>query len=265
VVVALATLAVGCASGRPTTSPPGTVPTTGPPAPATSAPATTVPATTTLPPATAAPATTTPPPPTAAPVSTLARGSSGPAVTALQQRLSALGYWLGPVDGQFGDATQQAVYALQKAAGISRDGVVGPVTSAALDRGVRPHPRSTAGSVIEIDLRAQLLMLVRSGTLRYALNTSTGGDYVYTSDGVTSVASTPVGHFTVYRQVDGLDISPLGELWRPKYFYAGYAVHGYDYVPPVPVSHGCVRLSNEAINWIWAEGLAPIGTTVWIY
>ncbi len=186
-------------------------------------------------------------------------------MTALQQRLSALGYWLGPADGYVGNATEQAVYALQKAAGIGRDGVVGPVTSAALARGVRPQPRSTSGYVIEISLRSPLLMLVRDGALQYTLTTSTGGGYVYTYQGVTSVANTPVGHFRVYRQVDGLDVSPLGELWRPKYFYSGYAIHGYDSVPPVPVSHGCVRVSNQAIDWMWAQGLAPIGTAVWIY
>ncbi|MDE3086779.1 MAG: peptidoglycan-binding protein, partial [Acidobacteriota bacterium] len=45
-------------------------------------------------------------------------GMSGPQVLAVQQRLQSLGYWLGTPDGTFGDATQQAVYALQKAAGI---------------------------------------------------------------------------------------------------------------------------------------------------
>ena len=285
-----------CAKARPTGSPPGTVPTNGAVAttvPATTVPATTVPASTTSGPTTApasttsgpttAPATTAPPtnapatttPATTAPAtatttlppptSTLSIGSKGPAVAALQSRLSSLGYWLGAVDGNFGDATQQAVYALQKASGLARDGVVGPATSAALAAGTVPHPRSTSGYVIEIDLRSNLLMMVRDGALSYVLNTSTGGGYSYTSEGVTSVAVTPAGHFRIYRQVDGLDISPLGELWRPKYFYSGYAIHGYASVPPVPVSHGCVRVSNAAINWIWAEGLAPIGTAVWIY
>lgn len=186
-------------------------------------------------------------------------------MTALQERLTALGYWLGDTDGYFGDATQQAVYALQKAAGIAGDGVVGPVTSAALQRGVRPRASSTIGYVVEIDLENQLLMFVRNGSVVHTLNASTGGGYVYTSEGVTSVATTPKGHFTVYRQVDGLDVSPLGKLWRPKYFYSGYAVHGYEYVPPVPVSHGCVRVSKEAMNWIWSAGLAPTGTAVWVY
>jgi len=196
---------------------------------------------------------------------TLKPGSSGPAVLALQQRLSALGYWLGTPDGSFGDSTEQAVYALQKAAGISRSGNVDPATQAALAVGVLPQPRSTSGYVIEIDLQDDVLMVVTNGKIDYVFNTSTGGGYTYTEDGVTSVADTPVGQFQIYRQVDGLVVDSLGQLWRPKFFDAGFAIHGDTSVPPYPVSHGCARVSNEAIDWIWANNIAPIGTSVWVY
>lgn len=195
----------------------------------------------------------------------LGLGDSGPAVLALQQRLTALGYWVGTVDGKFGDSTQQAVYALQKAAGISRDGIEGPNTAAALTQGVVPHPRSTSGYVIEVDLTSDIVMIVSNGKLDYVLNTSTGGGYRYSDKGVTAVAITPVGTFHVYRQVDGLVTDYLGQLWRPKFFDSGFAIHGDNYVPPYPVSHGCVRVSNEAIDWIWSNNIAPIGTEVWVY
>ena len=81
----------------------------------------------------------------------------------------------------------------------------------------------------------------------------------------SAVAETPRGHFTIYREVDGMVTDPLGQLWRPKFFTSGYAIHGDSFVPPNPVSHGCVRVSNEAIDWIWADNLAPIGTAVWVY
>ena len=84
---------------------------------------------------------------------------------ALQQRLSSLGYWLGTPDGAFGDTTEQAVYALQKAAGITRNGIVGPATQAALAEGVVPQPRSTSGYVIEVDLEDDLVMFVTNGKL----------------------------------------------------------------------------------------------------
>ncbi len=101
-----------------------------------------------------------------------------------------------------------------------------------------------------------------NGRLLWALNTSTGGGYVYTG---TAVADTPVGMFTIFREVDGLVTDNLGQLWRPKYFDAGFAIHGDSYVPPDPVSHGCVRVSNEAIDWIWTDGMAPLGTFVWVF
>jgi peptidoglycan hydrolase-like protein with peptidoglycan-binding domain len=192
-------------------------------------------------------------------------GATGAAVLAIQQRLTALGYWLGTPNGTFGDSTEQAVWALQKAAGISRTGIVGPATQAALDVGVEPQPRSTSGYVIEVDLADDLVMFVTNGKIDYVLNTSTGGGYTYTEDGVTSVATTPTGHFSIYRQTNGLVVDSLGSLWRPKFFDAGFAIHGDSSVPPTPVSHGCARVSNEAINWIWANNLAPIGTAVWVY
>jgi hypothetical protein len=196
---------------------------------------------------------------------TLTPGDAGPAVLALQQRLSSLGYWLGTPDGTFGDSTEQAVYALQKAAGIPRTGTVDPATQDALAVGTVPHPRSTSGYVVEVDLEDDLVMFVTNGTLDHVLNTSTGGGYTYTEDGVTSVAITPTGHFAIYRQVDGLVVDSLGALWRPKFFDAGFAIHGDSFVPPEPVSHGCARVSNEAIDWIWANNLLPIGTAVWVY
>ena len=183
----------------------------------------------------------------------------------MQQRLSALGYWLGPANGVFADSTQQAVYALQKAAGLERDGIIGPQTYAALAKGVRPVIRPAAGDLVEVNLGDDLLMIIRNGGLFETLNTSTGGGYTYYEDGSTSVAITPSGVFHVYREVDGPVIDPLGELWRPKYFDGGFAIHGDYYVPPYPVSHGCVRVSNEAIDWIWANNLIPLGTEVWVY
>ncbi|HEY5120658.1 MAG TPA: L,D-transpeptidase, partial [Acidimicrobiales bacterium] len=159
----------------------------------------------------------------------------------------------------------QAIYALQKAASIGRDGVVGPVTRAAIKRGVRAKPRKISGYAVQINLSSDLLMIVKNGKLVWAFNTSTGGGYTYVDQGIRAVALTPRGVFRVFRQVNGLDTSSLGQLWRPKYFYSGFAIHGDSFVPSNPVSHGCVRVSNEAINWIWAHNLIPLGTKVWVY
>ena len=81
--------------------------------------------------------------PSAASHPTLRTGSHGAAVLALQRRLTSLGYWLGAADGAFGDLTRQAVVAVQKVAGLARDGVCGPATWARVDAGVRPAAHTT--------------------------------------------------------------------------------------------------------------------------
>ena len=195
----------------------------------------------------------------------LKSGAKGPKVLALQQRLTELGYWNGKADGNFGGKTQQAVYALQKAAGTGRDGVVGPKTQKALDQGVRPKAKSTDGKVIEINLKRQLLMVVDDGKVSEVFNTSTGSMENYEQNGSTYLADTPSGKFRVSRQIDGWRHAPLGLLWRPKYFNGGIAVHGANSVPPYPASHGCARLSIAAMNYLWSNDKIPIKTRVWVY
>ena len=208
------------------------------------------------------PSPTPKPTKTKKPRTTLVRGDSGPKVLALQKRLSELGYWLGTPDGSFGSLTQQAVWALQKSAGIRRDGVVGPKTTRALDKGVRPRA-TLSGDGVEIDLDRQVLMVVRDGRVRTILNTSTGSGEEYTStSGNRAIATTPRGRYSVYRAVDGPVTNSLGQLWRPRFFHRGIAVHGSQNIPPWPDSHGCARLSNAAINMIWASDLMPIGSRV---
>lgn len=65
-------------------------------------------------------------------MATLRRGSTGPEVTALQQRLTDLGFDPNGIDGRFGPGTETAVKAFQQANGLTVDGIVGPITRAAL-------------------------------------------------------------------------------------------------------------------------------------
>ena len=61
-------------------------------------------------------------------------GTSGPAVTEIQQRLATMGYSV-PVTGYFGQMTQAAVMSVQQANGLMADGVVGPQTLTVLRSG----------------------------------------------------------------------------------------------------------------------------------
>jgi lipoprotein-anchoring transpeptidase ErfK/SrfK len=54
-------------------------------------------------------------------------------------------------------------------------------------------------------------------------------------------------------------------LYRPRYFNAGIAVHGYSSVPSYPASHGCVRVSDAAMDWIWGNNIMAIGSDVWVH
>ena len=61
----------------------------------------------------------------------LMQGASGPCVTRLQQLLNTFGAGIG-VDGQFGPGTAAAVRNFQTSKGLTADGIVGPMTKAAL-------------------------------------------------------------------------------------------------------------------------------------
>ena len=105
----------------------------------------------TTPPATTPPTTdTTTPPPTTPPVTTteegevlgattynfnasFGQGVSGEMVTELQNLLTSLGFYTGPVTGFFGPLTLEAVKKFQTANNIPDTGFVGPLTLAALN------------------------------------------------------------------------------------------------------------------------------------
>lgn len=184
----------------------------------------------------------------------LRQGSRGSAVVTLQRRLAALRYDVGPIDGIFGPSTYHGVVAFQKVNNLGRDGIVGPRTWAALDRPVTPRARYRhSGYGVEVNLTKQVLYLTRQGAVVRVVNASSG----------TARTPTPTGNYTVVRHIDGWRQSSLGLLWRPKYFYRGYAVHGSTSVPAYPASHGCVRVTVPAMNRLWS--ILRIGTPVHIY
>jgi hypothetical protein len=196
----------------------------------------------------------------------LTRGDTGDRVAALQHRLAQLGYWLGTPDGAYGERTTQAVMAFQKAERLPVTGTADVATLAVVNRAVRPRPRSTSGDLIEVDKARQLLFVVRGGQVAWVFNTSTGTEQPYTYEGRTLLADTPPGRHRVSREIDGIREGELGRLYRPKYFHPdGIAVHGSSSVPQYPASHGCVRVTNAAIDWMWANNIVPLGTTVWVY
>jgi len=169
------------------------------------------------------------------------------------------------VGESFGPLTEQAVTAFQKVEGLRPDGVAGPATRAALAGAGRPKT-SAAGDLVEVDKARQVLFVVRGGRVAWTLNTSTGTETPYEVDGRIELADTPAGRWTVSWAVDGSDVGALGALYRPRYFHRdGIAVHGSPSVPAYPASHGCVRVTDAAMDWLWAENFMPLGSVVWIH
>jgi len=251
VLVMLSVLAAGCEPADRAAGPDGTTPAAS--APAASEPA---PAPSESPSASPSPSASKSAPPAPPPGPAALRvGSRGPEVLALQRRLVELGFWLGQPDGTYGSSTAHAVTAYQKMAGLGRDGVAGARTQQALKTARRPAARSTGGDLVEVDLARQVLIVVNGGRLAWVLDASTG----------SRPGLTPTGRYKVFRHVDGYDHGPLGTLYRPKYFNRGVAVHGYPNVPPQPASHGCVRVTNPAMDWLWSSGTLTFGRGVWVY
>jgi hypothetical protein len=67
-------------------------------------------------------------------IKNLAIGSQGMAVTELQKRLMALGFYTGPVSGYFGPMTSLAVKKFQVTHKLATVGIVGPATRAELNK-----------------------------------------------------------------------------------------------------------------------------------
>jgi peptidoglycan hydrolase-like protein with peptidoglycan-binding domain len=197
---------------------------------------------------------------------TLGPGARGTAVAALQSRLLQLGFWVPGVNGVYDEEMRHSIVAFQKWHGLARSGVVDGATQAAFRGAKRPYTRSTSGYVVEVDKARQVVVIASNGRAQRIFDASSGNGEVYFVNGERRIATTPEGFFTLLRQVNGIAVGELGELYRPKYFtWMGHAIHGYSSVPPFPASHGCVRVTNAAINFMWANNVLPLNSSVWVY
>jgi cell wall hydrolase len=185
----------------------------------------------------------------------IAYGYEGPFVATMLGRLRELGYAVPSPRNVFDSDAQQAVYAFQKAQRLERTGVADTAFWRRLARPAAIVPRHRfPASHIEIDKTRQILIVVRDGRARLISPVSTAGIAGY---------YTPVGRFAIGRKVPGYDPSPLGVLYKPMYFYGGYAIHGNPSVPPYPASHGCIRVPNFVADRLYSS--EPYGEAVFVY
>jgi len=203
----------------------------------------------------------TPPPPALPAQTSLAAagqvlhvGSTGIDVAFMQFKLVQRGFWLQDPIGRFGDSTLHGLVSFQKFYGLPRSGKLDPVSrwvlasfsNRATVRGPGPGHR------IEIDLGRQVMIISTNNVVDFVFDISSG----------KRSTPTPRGDFRLTRQILGVRRSALGILYSPKYFTGGYAIHGSKSVPTQAASHGCIRVTNQTINYLWGSNLIPLGTAI---
>lgn len=194
----------------------------------------------------------------------LVRGSSGSQVSLLQEALTDAGFFPGAVDGVYGQATLGAVYAFQKLYGLERTGTFRAEDWVLLGRAIKGPGPGPEPDRVEVDLSRQLLFLIEADEVAgvFPISSANGGSY-RNATGRTVRASTPEGRFTFQRNRGGWWESYLGFLYRPYYFYGGYAIHGSSSVPPFPASHGCVRVQIEDMDYLATR--LQLGMPIYLY
>jgi hypothetical protein len=176
----------------------------------------------------------------------------------VQSKLASLGYLpTEAVTGKWDYRSIQAVIAFQAWSGLTRDGVVGPMTLAKLNVAGRPLPldRTSKGKRVEIYRARGVVLLINSGKVVRAIHTSTG------IGGDSPDIGTPPGKWKIYRK-EVRSWSVPYKTWLPyaAYWVGGWALHGYADVPAQPASHGCARLPLPEAKGVY--DFVSIGTPV---
>jgi len=201
-------------------------------------------------------------------VALLEAGDKGKAVRKLQKRLARAPFDPGPADGAYGTRTVEAVWALEKLAGVPVDGNWGPLDEHALarleDGRIGRPKRKHRKRWVEFDLSQQVLKVYDPGEARPVLvsHGSSGSGIPWQNEEHSGSSITPPGDFVISRRISGWRESSLdiGRLYNPLYFNGGIAFHGATSVPLYPASHGCVRLPMHIAEYLPDE--LPNGTPV---
>ena len=222
---------------------------------------------------------------------TLSDGAWGDEVRRVQERLAELAFDPGPIDGQFGTLTTQAVWAFEKLVmGVPRTEATGAVTPELWDRMQDPiqvKPRRPTGGLAdhtEVYLPEQVMVVFNADRATLVAHISTGelapdasgfvpwqenaAEYCETitidsengilldepvEKAICGRSYTPPGVFTAYRKVEGIRNGPLGGMFDPIYINQGIAIHGAYNVPLQPASHGCIRVNRHIGSTLQAK------------
>lgn len=181
---------------------------------------------------------------------TLELGMKGDDVLRLQQRLKDLKFDPGPVDGEFGQNTVQAMWAFEKLVlGVPREQATGVVTASTwsiMQSNLKFKPRRVADSPnhVEVYLPEQVLIVFSNQEPVLITHMSSGTEEPWCEEvkidpgeegnktdqqikiGICGEAVTPPGLFYFYNRRTGMRETKLGSLYNPVYFNYNIAVHG---------------------------------------
>jgi L,D-transpeptidase-like protein/putative peptidoglycan binding protein len=182
-----------------------------------------------------------------------------------EQWLADLGYWTGPIDGVWDDASRHALIAFQKLQKAKPTGRLTRAEHNALSVAFPPRPLHSPGPHVEVDIARQVLFLVDSeGRVGNILPISSGSGKTFHENGYPEThAITPCGRLEVYAKASGWKTSPLGEMYNPMYIVGGIAIHGSQDMRTYPASHGCIRIPMFASQRL--PKMVPKGTPVFVY
>jgi len=189
-------------------------------------------------------------------------------VERVQQRLKDLHFDPGVVDGIYGTATTQAVWAFQKLVmgqlGKAATGQVTPQLWDSMQNAVLIKPRRMIpGNHFEIYLPEQTAVLFKNYAPVLVTHISSGNGKEWCELGRCGQAVTPGGVYKFYRRESGWWEGSLGKLYNPVYFNYGLAVHGMTSVPNYPASHGCVRIPMHIAEYF--PDLVKRGDRVYVW
>lgn len=184
----------------------------------------------------------------------------GDDVLEIQERLKELGYYTGPLDGSYTDATVESVRRWHRDHGLGDSPVVdaatwesltGPTAAAKYSEAVKAPP-SGAKPSISIDVYRKKLSVYFDGFLYKEYPVSTG----------RSQTPTPVGDWKIADK--GVNWGGgFGTRWLGFNVPWGlYGIHGTNKPWSIgrAASHGCIRMRNRDVEELYP--LIPIGTPV---
>lgn len=211
----------------------------------------------------------------------LGMGSHGPKVLALQERLSALHYYLSKPDGKFGWDTMEAVWAFKEVQSRRRTpknpDIVGPNMFRQLKHPKLPRVLYPHGGLwrVEVNKNTEVLVVYRDHKITLISHVSTAA--WSRPDGTGYVTPDGKYHAQIYMKGCVPDATYGGCMYNPVFFIGtSYAIHGmpnppstfsYDGVPLNPASHGCVRIPMD-VSLIFHNKVhvsESKGTPIYIY